>query len=231
MGEKSAALKDGPEASGLPAANPVEGAEEEVGRGGPLTADQFSASSNVIHQPRRHSQVIRVAADFTDVERESGNQVDDVALGGFHQEIGSAHRSPELGLHGQATELPSALLQCIHEELMGAEVGDVPIIVVREKDRPGLVLAEKVSDDTDGLAPGLWFAGAGLEIDALQAVGGGANEFEPDVIATGLQFLPALLLAGTVAALGHRHIDDLPFEFTEKAQRQGADDDFVVGMR
>ena len=72
---------------------------------------------------------------------------------------------------------------------------------------------------------------AGLGIDFFQAVGGGGHEAEPDELAGVLEFAQASSLAFFVAAERDGHVNEVQARLAEQADRQAADDAFVVRVR
>ena len=72
----------------LPPTQPIERGKIKIGRPAALTANQLGAAANIILQPRRQPQVIRVSPHLTHVKRQCRQQIGDVVHGGFNHQVG-----------------------------------------------------------------------------------------------------------------------------------------------
>src|SRR5690242_19274920 len=91
--------------------------------------------------------------------------------------------------------------QRIDNEMVRADVRDVPIVVMREENRLWLLFGEDPGDALNGFVPGSRVVRPGLRIDAFEPVLNRGQQPEANVVAAGLQFLPPLRLSRLFAPL------------------------------
>jgi hypothetical protein len=99
---------------------------------------------------------------------------------------------------------------------MRADVRAVPVIFVREKNDARLMSGEDISDGFDACPPIRSVLLAGLWIDLFKTVSTSRDEAEADVVSGGLQLAKTLCLPFFLAAVGHRHIEEIHFRFAHQ---------------
>jgi len=212
----------------VPAAEAVDGAEGEIGRCLALAADGFAAEPDVVGHPGGQGEVIRVPLDLADVEGQRGDEVDEIAFRDLDEEVGIVVLAPELAFDEMGFERGAQRGEGIHDEVMDAEMGTVPILGMGEEDGAGFFVAEDGGDRGDLQGPRRGIAVAGPGGDLFQSVGAEGEQVEPEIPAGPAEFLEPGGLAFAFAAERHGDVADAPTAFAHQAQGQSPDDAFVV---
>ena len=172
-----------------------------------------------------------VPPDFTDVERHAGHLVGDILLARLDHQVGLRHLAPVFGLDEEGGEAGRQRRKRVHHEVVGADVGAVPVVLVGEEDRARPVRREDPGDGPDHALPMGRVFGAALGRDLLQSVGRGLDQPEAEIAAGFLELRETAGLAGAVAALGDGDVDHVPCGLAAQPERQVADEALVVGVR
>src|SRR5690606_23190799 len=114
--------------------------------------------------------------------------------------------APEFGFDGPAGDV-SEFLQRFDDEMMHTDMAGVEIVIVREENDFRFLLVEDFGDARNRSAPLLGKFFAPGEVDVFEAVFGGLDEAETDVIAGRFQFPEAFGLARFVAPLSDGDVD------------------------
>src|SRR3989442_3260924 len=111
---------------------------------------------------------------------------------------------------------------------MGADVGSVPIVLVREEDDAGLVRRKNVRDNFYAVGPVPRNTFPSLRIDSFQPIWASCQQPKTDIVAGILQFAEAFGLALLLTALRHRDVDQIHPRFPQQPQRQATRDGLVI---
>ena len=200
----------------LPLPQSVKGGEGPVGRGFALAADQFAAAADIFLHPGGKEKVERIAGHFADVERGAGDHVRYVFGGGLDHQIRANVLAPILGFDRIAIEVER--FERVGDEIMGADVGTVPILLVRKKDDLRLRAIEDFSNGGHRFFPESRILLARFWIHAFESVRAGLDQLEAHEVARSLEFFQPAGLAFLLAALRDGDVDDAHFRLPQETQ-------------
>ena len=170
--------------------------------------------------------MVGVAGDFAAMAGQGGGEFGEVGGRALDEEIGLGEWVPVFGLNapGRCGGIPEFSERGGDEEV-DADVRGMVVVGVGIKDPARTPAAEDVGDGLHAAGPDGGVGGVGVDAGPVEdfefpaEAGAGVGEFAA----------PGFAAAG-VAAEGDGEVDDACTSFALEPQREGAGDDFVVGM-
>src|SRR5260370_30129232 len=138
--------------------------------------------------------MIGIAPDFPHVEARGAHHVGQILSADFNHQVRIGHLAPEFGLDQVTFESARDLMQGVHHQQMSADVGCIPVLLVREQYYARPIARQNVSDDFDGVRPMPRVLLAGFRVNSFQAWWTSGNQAETEVLSGALPITKTLLL-------------------------------------
>ena len=97
--------------------------------------------------------MIGIAPDFPHVEARGAHHIGQILSADFNHQVRIGHLAPEFSLDQVTFKFARHQMQGVHHQQMGADVGCIPVLLVREQYHPRPIARQNVSDDFDGARP------------------------------------------------------------------------------
>src|SRR5438034_10852969 len=110
---------------------------------------------------------------------------------------------------------------------MGADMGAVPVLLMRKENDTRLMRGQNIGDDGDTLCPVLPAISPSARINGFQAVRSRRQQAKANVLAGVLQLAKSFGLALLFAAMGHCDVEDFHPRLAHETQGEPADDAFI----
>ena len=212
----------------LPFSNAIKRGEGKIRCYPTLPSYELRAAADIILQPRRQTNVIRIALNLTNMKRQCSKHIGNILSTEFNDEIGRRHLPPKFRFNERGLEIRWHAFEGIHDKEVHPYMSAVPIQLMRKENDARLIFSKQRGNGFDRSIPGLRLLGSSVRADFLEAR---FFEIESDPIAGVLEFDEARGTAVFITAESDGDVDDAHAGFAQETHRESAGDAFVVGMR
>src|SRR5690625_75365 len=147
-GQGSAGFQDRFKPVVFPSAKSIQCRKKKIGNGSSLTSNYLSAAANIVHHPAGHAEMIWISLNLADMKREGGQEIGDILFRRLDHQIRTFHFTPKFCFDCPALDI-SEFLKCIDDQVVGADMARIKIVVVREENDFGILFGKDFGNLVD----------------------------------------------------------------------------------